>query len=250
MKQLYFLLIAFLLLAGCDKASDTSALNAGGAGTGGSLARFTITANHLYTVDKQDLKVYDITDGAQPVFKRTIPVGFEIETIFPFKDKLFIGSTSRVYIFSLADPSNPQKQGEAISPEVMRRCDPVVAKDTVAYATLRTNGACGGTMSVLAAYDVRDVQNPVQKKLVEVGSPYGLAYSGNTLYVCDQQRGILVFDISSAYDPLLKKQVPLSGSYPIDVIPVGNVLVVWTTKGMTLYDITNRINPVLITNII
>ena len=69
------------------------------------MARFTIVGNYLYTVDKTDLKVFDIANPAAPVFRQTVPVGFEIETIFPFKDKLFIGSTSVVHIFSIADPA-------------------------------------------------------------------------------------------------------------------------------------------------
>jgi len=35
----------------------------------------------------------------------------------------------------------------------------------------------------------------------------------------------------------------------VDVIPYGNVLVVWTHIGMNLYDITNKQNPVLLTQI-
>src|SRR5688500_12067850 len=86
--------LLFLVLCGCDKsASDSKFYNGGGTGVGGSLARFTIAGNYLYTVDQTDLKVFDISDPANPVFRRSIPVGFEIETIFPFKDRLFIGST-------------------------------------------------------------------------------------------------------------------------------------------------------------
>jgi hypothetical protein len=203
--------------------------------------------NYLYTVDKENLKVFNITNAAQPVFVRTVPVGFEIETIYPFKDKLFIGSTSVVHIFSITDPANPQKLSVAISPSVLRRCDPVVAKDTVAYATLRTNAECGGTQSILAVYDIRDVLNPVQKAQYPVLEPYGLGYQDNALYVCDKQRGLMVFDITQAYNPQFVRSI--QNVQPIDVIPYGNVLVVWTNVGMNLYDITNKLNPVLITQI-
>src|SRR5690349_21737790 len=118
MRKQIFLYLIVIVSFSCNKSSSDAAA-IGGAGQGGSLARFTIAGNYLYTVDKESLKVFDISNASQPVYKRTVPVGFEIETIFPFSDKLFIGSTSVVHIFSIADPSNPQKLGEAISPTVM-----------------------------------------------------------------------------------------------------------------------------------
>jgi hypothetical protein len=247
MKQLLKILSIIFLFA-CNKSTgDSAALNS--SGQGGSLARFTIAGNYLYTVDKQNLKVYDITNGSQPVFKSSVPVGFEIETIFPFKDKLFIGSTSVVHIFSIEDPAHPKKLAEAISPGVMRRCDPVVAKDSVAYATLRTNGPCGGIQSILAIYNIKDVTHPVQVNTFPVDEPYGLGYSGNTLYVCDKILGLIVFDITKAYSPQIVKYVSTHGSDIIDVIPYNNILVCWASDGMLVYDISNANDPVLVKKI-
>jgi len=249
MKKIFSFVIIVIVLFSCSKTggnADSFGIG-GGTGTGGSLARFTVVGNYLYTVDKENLKVFNITNPGQPVFTRTVPVGFEIETIYPFKDKLFIGSTSVVHIFSITDPSNPQKLSVAISPNVIRRCDPVVAKDSVAYATLRTNGPCGGTGSILAVYDIKDVLNPVQRNAFPVSEPYGLGYSDNVLYVCDRIQGLMVFNISQPYNPQLVRTV--SNVQPVDVIPYGNVLVVWTNVGMNLYDISNKLNPVLLTQI-
>lgn len=134
--------------------------------------------------------------------------------------------------------------GVAISPQVLRRCDPVVAKDTVAFATLRTNGPCGGMQSILAVYDVKDVTRPVQKATYPLGEPYGLGYSGDVLYVCDRFAGLTLLDISKPYQPTLIKSIK-DGTY-IDVIPYQNTLICWVTNGMILYDITNNRNPVLL----
>src|SRR5687768_3672718 len=248
MKQLLSFILAIFLF-GCDKTSSNESKFGATIGQGGSLARFTIAGNYLYTVDKQNMKVFDITNPSTPVFKRSIPVGFEIETIFPFKDKLFVGSTSVVHIFSIDDPANPQKLSEAISPSVMRRCDPVVAKDTVAYATLRTNDQCGGIASILAVYDIKDVKHPVQRTTRQVSEPYGLGYSGNTLYVCDKQQGIMVFDITQAYNPVFIRNVAAASGYFIDVIPYNDILVAWVSNGMTLYDISSPQTPSLIKQI-
>ncbi len=240
------LLFSFLLIH-CNKA-ETNAFAPNPSGQGGSLARFAIVGNYLYAVDEENLSVFNILDAANPVLIKTAKVGFEIETIFPFKDKLFIGSTSVVHIFSIENPADPVKLSQAISPNVIRRCDPVVAKDTVAYATLRVNGECGGIQSVLACYDIKNVLNPVQKFAVNVGEPYGLGYKDDVLYVCDRQAGLRVFDISKAYLPVEIK-VLTDANWYIDLIPYNNVLLCWTNTGVTLYDITNNRNPVLLTSI-
>ncbi len=246
MKHIIVYILA-LFLFGCTKESADSSSFAGPTGQGGSLARFTIVGNYLYAVDKQNLKVFDVSASSKPVFVRTVPVGFEIETIYPFKDKLFIGSTTVVHIFSIADPAFPEKLSVAVSPTVIRRCDPVVAKDSVAFATLRANGPCGGTGSILAVYDIKDILHPVQKAQYSVVEPYGLGYSGNVLYVCDRFNGLMVFDITDPFKPVLIKSI--AALQPVDVIPYNNVLIVWTTTGMSLYDITNKQNPQLLTQI-
>lgn len=235
-----------ILFCDCEKESasfsKTTAL-----GEGGSLARFAIDGNFLYTVDDQKLTVFDITDAANPAPGKTIDLGFGIETIFPFRDKLFIGSSSQVYIFSITDPANPQKLASAISPNVLRRCDPVVAKDTVAFATLRTNGPCGGTQSILAVFDIKDVTNPLQKATYPVGEPYGLGYSGDVLYICDRFQGLIVIDISNPYQPVFIRAIN-DGIYT-DVIPYQNTLICWVSTGMILYDISDNRNPVLLAKI-
>ena len=250
MKKIILLLLIPISFWQCDKdASSLSLASPNGAsqtGQGGSLARFAIVNNHLYTVDHHKLSVYDITEAGNPMLKKTVDIGFDIETIFPFKDKLFIGSETVVHIFSIVDPVNPQKLSEAISPTVMRRCDPVVAKDSVAFATLRTNGECGGIRSILAVYDIKDINKPVQKATVPVSEPYGLGYQDDVLYVCDKA-GLLVFDISKPFAPVFIKTIN-NGSY-IDVIPYMGSLICWVTNGVIVYDITDNKSPVLLSRI-
>jgi hypothetical protein len=247
-KNIFYFLLVPLFLCQCQKDSSSLSKNSGTTGQGGSLARFAITGNYLYSVDEEQLKVFDISNPANPSLKNTQNIGFQIETIFPFKDKLFIGSASQVYIYSIEDPSKPKLLSSAISPQVMRRCDPVVAKDTVAFATLRTNGPCGGTQSILAVYNIKDITNPVQVTTYPVGEPYGLGYDDDVLYVCDRQRGLLLFDISRPYQPQLINISINDGSY-VDVIPYQNTLICWTTTGVILYDITDNRKPQLIKTI-
>jgi hypothetical protein len=243
-RSLFYILLSVVLLATLQCGKDSGLNNS--TGSGGSTARFAIMGDYLYTVDKENLMVFNITDVVNPVLKNTVPVGFEIETIYPFKDKLFIGSTSMVYIFSVADPESPKKLSTAVSPEVIRRCDPVVAKDTVAYATLRTNGPCGGIQSILAAYDIKDITNPIQRATYPVSEPYGLGYADTALYVCDRY-GLYIFNIKNAFSPQVYKK--FTDGWYLDVIPYNNTLICQVQDGLTLYDITNCMNPTLITKI-
>lgn len=247
MKKIIYLLLVCSCFTYCEKDSALSAGYAAPQGAGGSMARFAIVGNYLYAVDDSRLRVFDISVASAPVLKSTVGVGFEIETIFPFKDKLFIGSTSQVHIFSIENPMQPEKLSVAISPTVLRRCDPVVAKDTVAYATLRSNGPCGGVQSVLSVIDIRDIYNPVEKFTVNLTEPYGLGYAHDVLYVCDGVSGLVLFDISTAWAPTEIKR--LHDAKYIDVIPMAGALVCWTQTGVVVYDITDNRNPALLATI-
>lgn len=252
-KQILFCcLVCTHLQFSCGKdagVSSNQATASVGVGTGGSMARFTIIGNYLYTVDSKNLKVFSIADPVNPILKNTVAIGFEIETIYPFKDKLFIGSTSAVYIYSISNPEQPARLGTAISPNVIRRCDPVIARDTVAYATLRTNSACGGgPQSILAVYDVKNIQNPIQKTFLNITEPYGLGFADSTLYVATKN-GLNIYNINTEYNPFFIRN-DRSQDWFYDVIPFGNVLICWVKDGVLFFDITNRRNPVFISKIV
>ncbi|HET9434503.1 MAG TPA: hypothetical protein VFO37_12140, partial [Chitinophagaceae bacterium] len=105
-------------------------------GAGGSMARFTIMNDRLYTVGLSELSVFNISNTADPSQTNTINVGgWNIETIYPFKDKLFIGSRSGMFIFNVVNADAPAPAGQF---EHARSCDPVIADDNYAYVTLRS----------------------------------------------------------------------------------------------------------------
>ena len=56
------------------------------------MARLTIAGNYMYSVDRTDLQTFDISTPSDPKPWTKINIGWNIETIYPFKDKLFIGS--------------------------------------------------------------------------------------------------------------------------------------------------------------
>ena len=80
-KKIACLLFVFITLS-CSNDSESNALSTSDTGLSGSLARFTILDDFLYTVDDQDLNVFDISNNEEPVLVNTINIGFDIETLF------------------------------------------------------------------------------------------------------------------------------------------------------------------------
>ncbi len=245
MKNLINAIIAGLLLimAGCTKEGMGGTNSTG---VGGSTARFTIVGNYLYVVDNTSLKVFDITNPAvAPVMRSKTELGINIETIFPYQDKLFIGSSFSMFIYSLVDPVNPFKLAEA-QYQFRMSCDPVVAKDSTAYATLNSSGPCGGGVSALVVYDIKNISNPVFKTQVLHSTPLGLGISSNALYVCDG--GLYVYNINNTYNPQFVRKI--TGETFFDVIPYGDLLICQVQSGIALYDITDRHQPVFLSKVL
>ncbi len=246
MKQIIY---TFLLAAGvvftfgaCSKVDSN--LPGPGTGTGGSLARFTIYGDYLYVVDGTSLKTFNISNPKNTVQVSAMEIGSGIETIYPYEGNLFIGSATAMYIYSLDNPAQPRAEGIASH---VRACDPVVAKDSIAYVTVRstTNGSpCGGNIDALIIYNISDLRNPVTIRTVPLQNPHGLGIIENTLYVCDGTSGLKIFDVNTTINQDLVKTI--SGFNFYDVIPYNDMLICMVEGGMAIYDITERENPVFV----
>ena len=233
MKRLFFFLIVILALQACSKSSNSNSSFSNGqgfTGQGGSLARFTIARNHLYVVDDNKLYAFSLASSDHPQLKSEVNVGFAIETIYSYEDKLFIGSRNAMYIYSIVDAGNPAILGEASH---VRACDPVVANDTLAYVTVRSGSNCGGMTNALLVYNVRNVMNPTLLNTVPMNSPWGLGLKGNRLYVCDGSAGLVVYDLSDAIHPQVVRRLNNETFY--DVIPTNDLLIAMVEGGTSLY---------------
>lgn len=227
-----FIFFAAASLVSCDKSLLNSASSGNQNGTGGSLARFTLVGNNLYTVDNTDLKTFDVSNPALPVLKNTLTVGNRIETIYPWKDNLFIGSQFGMFIYNLADPAKPAYAGMASH---VRSCDPVVANDTAAFVTLRGSGQCGIATDGLYLYDVRSILNPQLVKIMELSTPYGLGLKDSTLFVCRGTNGLSVINVKNI--AAASEQQTISGNDFRDVIPYNDLLICYVADGIALYNI-------------
>lgn len=241
-KFIAFSLIAIFVISGCSKSGDAATDNAA-AGKGGSLAKFTINGNYLYIVDGTELKAYSLEQTGAPSLTNKVDAGFIIETIFPFGDKLFLGSTDGMFIYSLADPSKPELLGLA---RHVRSCDPVVANDNTSYATLRS-GSCGPVQEGLYIYDITDIRNPQQKGFLELLTPLGLGLKENVVFVCQQEQGMSVIDVKDASKPWVMYSI--NDAVYNDVIVYDNLLICYTSTGLILYDISD-LNHIVRTSIV
>ena len=218
---------------GCESVSNSADVAPGSqAGVGGSMARFAVTGNTLYIVTRQSLDVYDITQPDQPVKAAKTDLGVGIETIFPYKNNLFVGANDGMYIFDNAQPQSPRlltKYTHVMS------CDPVVVQGNYAYITLRNATVCRQfvSQSTLDVVDVSNLSNPQLKTSWPLESPYGLGVDGNRLFVGEGSRGLKLFDISNPVRPVLKEFRTDIPTY--DVIPYRSTLIITGEKGIYQY---------------
>ena len=208
-------------------------------GKAGSLARFAASNGHLYAVDDQNMQVFDITQSADPVAGNELAIGFLIETIFPYKDKLFIGSQSEMFIY---DNSNPENPTYVSSFSHATSCDPVVANDSLAYVTLRSGNTCQGTQNQLDVVDVRDVYNPWLVMSFQMENPHGLGIDANALFLAEGEHGLKVFDTSDSYAIDQHLLAHFEDIHAYDVIPLNGVLIVIGDDGVYQYDYSDLTN--------
>jgi len=175
------------------ESAASSSQAVGGVGTGGSMARFTIVGDYLYALEDWEMDVISLVDPKQPSFLSSINMGWGIETIFPYQDKLFIGSQTGMFIYDNSNPADPTFLSGF---EHARACDPVFVKDNIAYVTLRDGTACTGTSNQMDLVDISDIENPSLLQTFQMDHPHGLSIRGNDLYLCEGKNGLKVFDIT------------------------------------------------------
>lgn len=234
----------YMTFASAESGVSRAAAGAGGAGIGGSMARFTIVNNYLYTVGFSDLRAFDISDGANPEYKGLTYIGTNIETIYPFKNALFVGSASGMFIYNIDNPALPERRG---SFDHAKACDPVIADDSYAFVTLRSGTTCQGTNNQLDVIDVANLSNPQLLKTYSLSNPHGLAKDGNTLFICDGTSGIKVYNATDINDLKLIKQIKGLDTY--DAIAWNKKLLVSAKDGLYQYDYSNLANITLLSKI-
>jgi hypothetical protein len=215
-------------------ANSNGVTKADGGGKGGSMARFAITHNHMYAVTQNKLITLGLADPEKPVYKTANNLPWGVETIYPFKDKLFIGANSGMHIFTIDNPAEPKQAGTFTHARV---CDPVIADDDYAYVTLRSGNMCAGFINQLDVVDIDNIYNPKLVKSYPLSNPHGLDKDGDYIYVCDGNDGLKVLDAKNVNDVKVIKTIPLKNTF--DVICWNKIAIVSAGDGLHQFDISN-----------
>jgi hypothetical protein len=214
-------------------------------GTNGSMARFSIIKNFLYTVGYSDLTAFDISDPLKPVFASSVQVDFHVETIYPLKDRLFVGTNNGMYMYNVqATPSTPALIGQFTH---VRGCDPVIADDNYAYITINDSSACLGSNNELQIIDIKDFANSYMVTSYQLTHPVGLSKDGNKLFVCDGKEGLKIYDASDVTKLKLIRQLHDSEVY--DVISENGLAIVVAKDGIYQYDYSDAGNIHLVSKL-
>jgi hypothetical protein len=211
-------------------------------GTGGSMARFTVSGNHLYTVDNSSLHVFDISNLTNPQEAAVENIGWaNIETIFPYENNLFIGSNAGMFIY---DVSNPLQPNELSFFEHAQACDPVYVDGDRAYVTLRGGTPCQNFTNQLDVIDITDLTQPSLVTSHEMTQPHGLSLKDETLYICDGEAGLKVFDASNDFEignRMLAQDASIR-TYDVIASPFRDIILVIGKDGFYQYDISDPTN--------
>ncbi|MEM6643317.1 MAG: hypothetical protein AAF616_10080 [Bacteroidota bacterium] len=242
----YFRYFFLLLLFACEGDSDVSPSNSGeNTGTGGSLARFTISGDYLYAVDAQRLLTFSLEEAMSPKQVDLFELDWGVETIFAMDTLIFVGTQTGMHVFDITERSRP---GYLSGFEHVESCDPVVAQDTLAFVTLRSGNSCRNGINRLDVLDVRDLRDPKLIRSIPMQNPHGLAVRGKHLFVCEGQFGMKVFEIQENaaleeiefYSSIRSKDVILSND---------SLMVVVADDGLFQYDYSDVSNISLLSQI-
>jgi hypothetical protein len=201
------------------------------------MARFLTYDSYLYALSSDyQLQSMDISDPEEPelIHKKYLWGG--IETMFITEGHMYIGSSGGMHILSLSNPGIPTVLS---SYRHITACDPVVVSGNRAYVTLRAGNFCGGEENLLEVIDISDKYEPKLLVSHPMTEPYGLGIDGNTLFICEGEYGLKIFDASDPYGIPSHLIASFGDIHAWDLIPLGSLLLVTGEDGFRIYDYSN-----------
>jgi len=213
-------------------------------GVGGSMARFSIVNNHMYTVSSNSLDVFNISTPENPVKGSKVNLNWGIETIYPFGKNLFIGSNTGMFIYDISNPEQPKSVGQFSH---VRSCDPVVADNEFAYVTLRSGTQCQGFANQLDVIRLNDLTNASLLKTYPMSNPHGLAKDGDLLFICDGKSGVKIYNAAIQDNLKLLNHLEFFDAY--DVIAYNKIALIVGKDGLYQFSYANLSNIKLLSKI-
>jgi hypothetical protein len=209
-------------------------------GIGGSMARFGLYNDYLYAVDNAMLYMFDVKTPEKPVDIGKQNVGWDVETMFIYNDHMFLGTRSGMQIYSLKVPTVLNYVGSFWH---VTSCDPVVIADGYAYITLRGGNVCGSNTNRLDVLKLSaDYKNNQLLASYPLTGPYGLGIDDQTLFVCDGDAGLKIYDVEDKLKIDNHQIARFPGIKTFDVIPFDGYLFMIGDDGFYQYDYSNLQN--------
>lgn len=212
------------------------ALNAGNNGSNsnginGSMSRFSIYNDHLYSVINNYLNIFDLSGNIPKKAGQDFYIGRNVETIFSYKNNMFMGTPTGMLIYSVNDPVKPVFQSSLTH---VYGCDPVVVENDMAYVTVHSGNLCGQSSNELFVVDVSDVKNPKQLVSYTMTNPKGLGIDNGRLFLCDD--GLKIYNVTDPQTLISNRLAHYTGMDGFDVIPQNNILMMIADDGLYQYD--------------
>ncbi|NOX19541.1 MAG: hypothetical protein GXO87_14835 [Chlorobi bacterium] len=229
---------------GCLGCEQTMVTDAAPGATAGSLSRFAIVDDYLYCIDQNTLHLLDISNPAKPKKLNDIYINWNVETLYPNGDYLFVGSRNGMYIFSIEDRANPVQVSEFFH---LTSCDPVFVEDSAAYVTLREGTVCQGFLNELDIIDISDIETPQLTNAVDMTYPYGLSVKNKIAYICEGSNGLTILDASNPNSPDTLSRYK-DGTF-FDAVLSDTLLYITGENGISILSVANPSQPKLLNKI-
>jgi hypothetical protein len=209
-------------------------------GVGGSMARFITYDDYLYALESSwKLKSINIANIDDLKVENELSLWGNVETVFIADDYLYVGTSNGMHILDLANPGLPNFLSTY---QHITACDPVVVEGERAYVTLRTGNWCGGTQNLLEVIDISDKYEPKRLSSFTMNKPYGLGIDNGTLFICEGEWGLKVYDATDEFNITSNLIAAFPGINAYDVIPLENFLFMIGEDGFYIYDYTDLNN--------
>lgn len=219
-----------------------------GNGQAGSLSRMALFDNHFYYINDHQMFVFDVSDLENPTQLNELWMEWGIETIFPYQDKLFIGARNGMHILDNSDPANPLYLSTFAHANA---CDPVAVEGETAYITLRDGTDCQDFINQLDVVDISDVLDPQLIASFPMHHPIGVAVRNSILYLCDDDQGLKVFDVTNPEEIRENMLANMTNFQATDVISANqNLLMVIGTDGFFQINTSDPSNPEILSSIL
>lgn len=215
-------------------AGGMAGTNANTYGVGGSMARFITYDDYLYALESSwKLKSINIADTDNLRVENELNLWGMVETVFIADNYLYVGTSNGMHILDLLNPASPNLLSTY---QHITACDPVVVEGDRAYVTLRSGNTCGGTQDLLEVIDISDKYAPKRLSSFSVNNPYGLGINNETLFLCQGEFGLNVYDASDEQSITSHLIAAFPGINAYDVIPLDSFLFMIGEDGFYIYD--------------